>query len=534
MDKHADFCGLTRREFLYLAAAGAAGLTLGGVPDPSCGQEKKPKRGGIFRQGSAWASKGLDAHKNQEFADYLLYGLMYGALTEQGKVPNVEMHPLLAKSWEISNDGREYIFSLREGIKFHHGKELDSGDVKYSVNRVMNPATRSPRAFAFRWVDSVTVMDKYHIKFRLKEPFAPFLASLTIYNCAIIPAGWEPTPTKPAPGTGPFILKSFVPNETVELKRFDQYWEIDENTGDRLPYLDGYHSRKVVDPNVRWTAVRTGELETCYSPPLNALAKALLEKPIPGIFVDFESVGNGWVWLNTSKPPFNDKGVRQALAYVLDKKSIMKSVFWGLGETVNGQPFSNRSRFYIPVKERERNLAKAKQLLAEAGYPDGFKTELLEYSLDYYITGADTFMGQMKEVGIESTMNVVDRAPYYLMLRKGDYSISYGGADERFDWDDAYYMYFHSSEIGSNNYCRYSNKELDRLLEKGRTTWKWEERVPIYKKVVEILAEDVPVVYIYKTTVGYALRDYVKGFRKGFATRPQWHDGGTKYWWLDK
>jgi peptide/nickel transport system substrate-binding protein len=534
MEKAAEWGGLTRREFLSLGAAGLAGMTLAGVPELGYGQGEKPKYGGIFRQGSAWAPSGLDAHKNQEFADYLTYCLLYGALTEQGKVPNVEVHPLLAKSWEISNDGKEYTFSLREGVKFHHGKILDSGDVKYSIDRVMNPATRSPRAFAFRWIDSVETIDKYNLKIKLKEPFAPFLSSLTVYNCAIIPAGWQPTGTKPAPGTGPFMLKSFLPNETIELTRFNQYWEYDEQTGDRLPYLDGYHSRKMVDPGVRWTALRAGELETCYSPPLNAVAKAILETPIPGVFVDYESVGNGWIWFNVSKPPFNDKRVRQAFAHAIDKKDILKSVFWNLGETVNNQPFSNHSRFYIPVKERQRDLVRAKQLLAEAGYPDGFKTEFFEYSLDYYMRGAETTLGQLKEIGIEATMKVVDRAPYYSMLRKGEYSISFGGADERFDWDDAYYMYFHSSEIGRNNYCRYSNKELDKLLEAGRTTWKWPDRLPIYKKVVEILQEEVPVVYLYKTTVGYALRDNVKGFKKGFATRPAWHGGGTKYWWLDK
>ena len=102
----------------------------------------------------------------------------------------------------------------------------------------MNPATRSPRAFGFRMIDSVEAVDRYHVKIKLKEPFGPFLSSLTVRNCPIIPAGIEPTPTKPAPGTGPFVFKSFVPNETSEYTRFDKYWEVDENTGDRLPYLD--------------------------------------------------------------------------------------------------------------------------------------------------------------------------------------------------------------------------------------------------------------------------------------------------------
>ena len=184
---------------------------------------------------------GLDAHKNQDMADYTNYCFMYGALTEQGSLPNVEIHPMLAESWEISRDGREYTFSLRQGVKFHHGKEFDSGDVKYSLDRVMNPATRSPRAFSFKWVDSVNIIDKYHLRIDLKEPFTPFLTALTLYNCPIIPNGWEPTGTKPAPGTGPFVFKSFIPNEITEFTRFDQYYEIDDKTGDRLPYLDSIY-----------------------------------------------------------------------------------------------------------------------------------------------------------------------------------------------------------------------------------------------------------------------------------------------------
>jgi peptide/nickel transport system substrate-binding protein len=95
-------------------------------------------------------------------------------------------------------------------------------------------------------------------------------------------------------------------------------------------------------------------------------------------------------------------------------------------------------------------------------------------------------------------------------------------------------MYFHSGEIGKNNWSRYSNKELDALLEKGRTTWKMEDRPPIYRKVIDILMEDLPGLYLHKSVVGVAFRDYVKGFRKGFSTRFAWHGGGIKYWWLDK
>ena len=139
--------GLTRRDFLYLTGVGIAEMTSGSIPKLGYGAEKEPKYGGRLRVGERYNSAGLDAHRNQEFADYQNYCLMYSGLTEIGKLPNVEMHPMLAKSWEISKDGREYIFSLREGIKFHHGKELDSGDVKYSIDRVMNPGNQIPRAY---------------------------------------------------------------------------------------------------------------------------------------------------------------------------------------------------------------------------------------------------------------------------------------------------------------------------------------------------------------------------------------------------
>jgi len=527
--------GLTRREFVYLSGIGMAGMALEGFPSLARGAEKKAKYGGRMRVAERWASVGLDPHKNQWFIDFQNYVLMYNGLTIMGPLPQVRIYPDLAKSWEISPDGREYIFLLREGVKFHHGKELDSGDVKYSIERVMNPATRSPRAFAYRWIDSIHTMDKYHVKVRLKEPFGPFLTTLTIQNCPIIPAGWEPTATKPGPGTGPFVLKSFVTNETTELTRFDQYWEIDEKTGDRLPYLDSIYVKKIVDPTVRWTALRAGDLDYIQDPPKKAVVDAIKE-PVPGVVVVMtQPVGNQWMHFNVSKPPFDNKKVRQAVAYAIDKNEIIKGAHWGLAEPVNNQPFLNRSRMYIPVEDRKPDLAKAKQLLAEAGYPDGFKTEFFQFSgTTYDIAACEVIMGELKKIGIEGTMAVVDRAPYFDNMRKGNYQISVRGDSERLDPDDAYYLYLHSGEIDKNNWSRYNNKEVDALLEKGRTTWKWEDRVPIYRQVVDIIKEDLPIYYISKTIISISYRDYVKGHEAGASTWFGYYGGGMRKVWLDR
>jgi peptide/nickel transport system substrate-binding protein len=138
------------------------------------------------------------------------------------------------------------------------------------------------------------------------------------------------------------------------------------------------------------------------------------------------------------------------------------------------------------------------------------------------------------KIGIEATMKILDRAPYYTMMRKGEFSIGFSVIDARYEWDDAFYMLFHSSEIGKNNWTMYSNKEVDTLLEKARITWNPEDRRPAYKKVVETLREDLPILFLLKSVIGVCLRDYIKGYRKGFATRFGWHGGGPKYWWLEK
>ena len=530
-----SFPELTRRELLYLGGMGMAGITLGGIPALGHGAENKPKYGGRLRIGERYGNTGLDAHRHQATLEMFTYTLIYNALMIMGPSPEINIYPDVAKSWETSPGGREYTFSLREGVKFHHGKELDSGDVKYSMERVMNPATRSPKAFVYQWVDSVNTIDKYHVKIKLKEPFGPFLTTLTVQNCPIIPAGWEPTPTKPAPGTGPFAFKSIAINETTELTRFDQYWEVDDKTGMRLPYLDSIYVKKIVDPAIRWAAVRAGDVDYTVDPPRKAILDAI-KNPIPGIKIIIPPpIGTGWIFINVTKPPFNNQKVRQALAYAIDKKELIKASYWDLAVPLNHQPFWSGSRMYIPIQDRELDLAKAKQLLAEGGYPNGFKIEFLQPTgLVADIGNCEYLMGQIKKIGIEATMRMIDRAAWPKQMRDGNYFISVRGDSERLDPDDAYYQRFHSSQIGINNWSRYSNKEVDTLLEKGRTTWNWEDRVPIYRKALEILREDLPIIYLAKTLIPLVHRDYVEGLEGRASTWFGYYGGGMKKVWLDK
>jgi peptide/nickel transport system substrate-binding protein len=419
-------------------------------------------------------------------------------------------------------------------VKFHNGKELDSGDVKYSMERVMNPTTKSPRRAAYKWVDSVDVIDKYHVKIKLKKPFAPFLTTLTIRNCPIIPANSIPKSGKAVPGTGPFMLKSFVPNESSEFTRFDQYWEYDEKTGDRLPYLDGIYIKKIKDPTVRWAAVRAGDVDYVNAIPRNVAHKEA-KNPTPGTnTIIAKPVGFIRMVFNVTKPPFDNKKLRQAITYAIDKKELIEAAWWGLGVPLNNQAFPYGSQYYLPMEARKINIEKAKQMLAEAGYPNGLKVEFLQYSASSAYPVCRAVIGQLRKIGIEGSMKVLDKAAVLVAIRKGKYGMNVLARSERLDPDDAYYLLWHSSQAGKNNVSRYSNKEVDALLEEGRTTWQWEERAKIYKKVLEIINEDVPTFFLGKQISAIATRDFVKGRIAGMSTWLGYHQGGLKTAWFDK
>ena len=143
----------------------------------------------------------------------------------------------------------------------------------------------------------------------------------------------------------------------------DKYWEVDEKTGDRLPYLDSIHVKKIVDENVRWVALRAGDMDYIHYPSMKvALQEA--KTPTPGIVTVIpQPVGNTWIYFNCSRPPFDNKKVRQAVAFALNKEEIVRAAYWGLGEPVNNQPFLKRSRMHIPIKDREVDLDKAKHTI---------------------------------------------------------------------------------------------------------------------------------------------------------------------------
>ena len=530
---------VSRREFLAMGGGALAGVALGVLPaqaDKSCG---KPKYGGHLRIGERYHAQTLDPHKQVAFIETMNAMLMFNGLTDRGSLPEVNIYPALAESWEISEDGRTYTFRLR-AAKFHNGKEVTAADVKYSIGRIRDPKTASPRERDLFALDSVDVVDRRTVRLNLKEAYGPMLHKLTVQVTPIIPEGTSYTDGTPPPGTGPFVFKEWRLNEYTRFVRNKDYYE------KGLPYVDMVSVIGIPDATARFTALRTGEIDWLTTLPLGRVPM-LQKNPPPGITV-FVSKGMGrhQIFFNLKdqvlgKPnPFSDVRVRRAVAYAIDKKEILQGASWGYGDVLQGQVYSPLEPWSVDVSDYAQNLEKARALLAEAGYPKGFKALLPLRSDDPRKRGSEVTAAQLKKIGIELELKLLADAEYYRTVnRMREFTITYEALPYRDDPDDGYYLYLHSKS--PSNPTGYANPEFDRLLEEARGLTGREERKKVYKKVVEKIHEDVPWIWTHSNNLPYAWRDYLKcdcapgeencfGFGGWFASA----NGGFKRVWLDK
>lgn len=530
---------ISRRDFLTISGGALAGIALGVSPaeaDKSCG---KPKYGGHFRMGERYHPNGLDPHRQMSFIETMNQFHMYDGLTARGSLPEVKIFPSLAQSWEISEDGRTYTFHLR-AARFHHGKELTSADVKYSFDRIRDPKTGSPRRRDLWAVDSIDAVDRRTVRVKLKEPYGPFLRKLTAEVAPIIPEGTYYKDGTPPPGTGPFVFKEWKLKEYTRFTRNKNYWE------EGLPYVDMVTVRGIPDNEVRFTALKTKEIDWVTTLPPNRI-NPLLKNPPQGVTIFVSpTVGRGGPLFNVRKTalgkpnPFSDVRVRRAVAYAIDKKELLQGNAWGWGEVLDQQIYGQGSPWYVNVSDYRRDLAKARALLAEAGYPEGFKSSILTRRDRRRVRASEIVQNQVKRIGIDLTVKIVEDPEFVrITTRTHEFTMAYEIFSYRDDPDDGYYLFFHSKSPA--NFSGYADAEFDRLVEEGRRLTRQEERREAYKKVVQKMHDDVPMIWDYAGRLGYAWRDYVKcncapgetncwGFGGWFNTA----NGGAKRVWLDK
>ena len=340
-----------------LIVAGAALLAT------ATGAADEPQRGGTLQVGIQGDVTTMDPHMSTAAVDRDVYYQIYSGLVALD--PNLNIVPELAEKWETPNP-LTYVFHLRRGVKFHDGTDFNAEVVKWNVERMLDPATGSIRRSELGSVKSVAVLDSHTVRFDLKEPDAALLATLTdraglMVSKAAVEKYGRDYARNPI-GTGPFQLAEWVKDDHLRLRRSPAYWR----TG--APYLDEIVYKPIPDHTVKLTALRTGTLDIIDELPPKDVAPLKAYQKLK--VVETPGLGYRRIELNSSRPPFNNKLLRQAVAWAVNREAIHRAVFFGTGAVAQG-PIPPRSWAYeaIPGYGNVPTSQKRSRSWSKAGSP---------------------------------------------------------------------------------------------------------------------------------------------------------------------
>jgi peptide/nickel transport system substrate-binding protein len=471
-------------------AAAAATATAGAAVTAG----EQPVRGGALTVGLGSDIANLDPFKSNLFVDRLVQYNVYDSLVTVDE--KLEIKPGLAESWDTS-DPKTVVFKLRKGVKFHDGTEFNAEAVRWNIQRILDDKT-SPRNSELNTVASVEVVDPATVKFNLKEPFAPLLsllvdrAGMIVSPAAAEKGGQDFTRNPIGGGTGPFKFVEWRKDERIVLERNPDYWRKDKDGG-ALPYLDRVTYRPIPNEETRLANLKTGEIDVSDSAPAKDVEA--IKKDSNLIYRELPSFARGGIWLNSNTEPFNNRALRQAFAYAVDRAEIQKTVFFDIGVVATG-PVAPPHIGYDPnYKGIQFDLAKAKEKLAEGGKPGGFSFRLFitSGSPQEQIYG-ELLKDQLSKAGItvelvqqEFTKNVSD-------TQAGNFTASLIGWSGRIDPDGD--MFAHFTTNGSFNYGKYSNPQADQALLDGRTNFDLEKRKAAYQRANQTIEDDSPYIFI--------------------------------------
>ncbi len=485
-----------------------------------------PKSGGALVFATSVDVPSLEPHLEAADAWHRRKALIYENLTWVDN--DVVVKPQLAESWTISPDGLVYTFKLRQGVKFHNGKVMVAEDVKYSLDRVLDEKVGSAGRGDLVMIKTVEVVDPATVKITLTEPTGPFLVNLGGRYNAVIPKDSAPTGDtlrRIDVGTGPFMVQEFVAAQRLTLKKFPDYWEKGK------PYLDTITIQVVPDEQTAIAGLRAGTVSfLAIEDAKNYLTVKddpnLVASRTPAIKIDT-------LELPADIKPISDVKVRQAILLALDKPAIMQAGILGLGQLVGGGIPPAMKYWFVPsdqLPNQKRDVAKAKQLLAEAGYPNGFDMKLrLIAGYATMAANAPVIAANLKDVGINVIIETVDLGVWIEDWRAYREPVTLNAWGGFMDPDLLYYRHFHSQPKGAD-FRRWKNATADSLLDKGRSTVDPAQRKPFYDQLQKLIAEDPIMVPLYSADLLNVMQKSVKGYVQ--------HPGGWYYGlkdtWLDK
>lgn len=388
----------------------------------------------------------------------------------------------VASDYTISDDAKTYTFTLRDGITFHDGTPVTIEDVKYSIDRYAEIQGESS-AFS-SLVDSVEVQDDKTLVVNLKESYSEFLPMMTI---AIIPQSNEDPAGNPI-GTGPFKYVSYTPGQNLELEKYDGYWQ------EGVPSLDSVEFKFIADVDTAFVELQAGTIDILKY--LTAAQAETLGDEDYNIVQGSMNLVHA-MYLNSAYEPLSKTEVRQALCYAVDRDAINNFIFGGKSHIIGSHMIPAMSKYYEPEAETVYSYdpEKAKELLADAGYADGFDLEItVPSSYSQHVDSAQIIADELSQVGVNVTLNQVEWSTWLQDVYKGGNFqatvIGFDGTLAPSDWLKKYVT------DDAKNFMHYSNTEYDDVFNTAYTTVDDDVKVENYKKAQMILAEDAAAVYI--------------------------------------
>ncbi len=435
---------------------------------------------------------------------------------------STQIVPGLAESWTISKDGLQYTFKLRRGITFHDGTPLNAEAVKFSIERQINPnhpaykLGKYPFAnFFFGNVKAVEVLSEERVAFLLNEARASFIAVLAQGAASIVsPTAvmkWGPDyPTHPV-GTGPFRFASWDRGQRVVLEKNPTYWKYPVKV-ERVIY------RPIVEDQARLTELLTGTLDVIVGVPADFVSQ--LEQNAKITLLKQVGAHVWYLGMNNQKKPFDDKRVRQALNYAVNKDAIVKDVLKGTGAASRGPVLPGTWGADPALKPYPYDPERAKKLLAEAGYPSGFSTTLWVpesgSGMQAPVAMSTVMQSNLKAVGVNVSLQTMEWGAYLAKLRTKEqelFALSWMAGTE--DPDMVMYPLLHSSQwtpVGPNR-ALYKNARFDTLLQQARLTTDQAKRAQLYREAQRVLVDDAPWVFVDHEIQIAALSKRVQGFK---------------------
>ncbi len=424
----------------------------------------------------------------------------------------IDLAPDLAEKWDVSTDGGEVTFHIRSGVKFSDGTDLKVSDIKWSLERAQTNKD-SPWTFTLEQVDTVTTPDDSTVVIKLKQPWAPFLADISMFNASIVSedyakkVGEDKLVDQPM-GTGPFALKEWKKAESMTLVKNDNYWE------QGLPKVDSVVIPIVPDSNSRILQLKGGQVDGIIGQndiPLSSVSD--LDSNADIKVYKFTSTYNNFVVFNTRNAPLSDVKIRQALNYATDKQSIIKSILFGNAEFSNsfmprGALFWNPDQPGYPF-----DLDKAKQLMSESTKPDGFTVKFSignQGGLPLQI--ATSLKAMWEKVNVNVDIQQLEQGVLRDNYRSNNFEAYLTGWTNDIVDPDELVSYAILPESTQNYHTGWTNQQAIDLANKGRTTLDSAARQEIYYQIQKIHQDDAPWVYLYVLPYVDALNKKVQGY----------------------